>query len=633
MATVEQLIDEKLAQANSFVALAAEAIAEITSKRGVTGYTTLGIDPDDFRAKYVKVAADTTPFPVYHASTLKEPSEPTLVDLSNISQPAIPGAPVVNTQGLFNHNLPSSNIPDFTADDPQLHANEIYNAIAAVMLPVLDEVALPEITPLNMRAVPKVLLPGYTPVDVPEQLATPPDYAAYFKQQYTERLPGILNLANNVIETWVDRYAPEYFNVRTQLSLAVERGLAGEALPMQHEAALYSRHQARIQRDMGRAEQEIINNPAQRGWVVPPGSVASALNSLAIESARTLAGESTNVYIEIRRAAIQAYQFILSMADGQLNSLRGVIMQLFDKGLAVDAQAAQQAKTLADLLALRFEHEKSRAEFSLALMKAAYEKFEAELKIALADLDIFKVELDVLVAQKNVELKLLDAAKIKLEAQRLKVDNYSAIIDAIAKRAVADELLIKQFEIKAKVFDIQIKAVLAAFDAYKAAMDGDKAKLEGELAKVDVYKSQLQGVNLKLEAEKSVLQGQVATNKAKLDQFTAQLSAVETGAKIALERFSAEAEIKKLGLSVYNSNVQANIEVFKGELQKDIAYQHAIVEAFRGNVASLSNFYQLEAEYAKLNQVGSIAIAEGYSNMASAANQSVNGVLSFASAA
>jgi hypothetical protein len=534
---------------------------------------------------------------------------------------------------LFNHALPSNNIPDFTAAEPQLHANEIYNAIAAVMQPILDEIVLPEITPLSLRPVPQVTLPGYTSIALPTELNNAPDYAAYFEQQYTQRLPGIRGLVDDMMDTWIQRYAPEYYNVRTQLSLAVERGLAGEALPLQHEAALYSRHQARIQREMGRAERAIINNPAQRGWTVPPGAVVSAVDALAIESARTLAGESTNVYIEIRRAAIQAYQFVLSMADGQLNSIRSFAMQFADKALQVMREAATQAKTLADLLALEFEHEKSRAEFSLALMKAAYERFEAELKIAMADLEIFQVELKALEAQKNVELKLLDAAKIKLEAQRLKVANYSAIIDAIAKRAVADELLIKQFDIKAKVFDIQVKAVLAAFDAYEAAMSGDKAKLEGELAKVEVYKTQLQGINLKLDAEKSVLGGQVATNKAKLDQFTSQLGAYETSARIALQRFTSEAEIKKLGLSVYNTNVQANVDVFRAELQKDIAYQGAINEAFRGNVASLSNFYQLEAEYAKLNQVGSIAIAEGYSNMASAANQSVNGVLSFASAA
>lgn len=633
MATVSELIDLKIDQANAFVSLAAEAIAEITSRRGVTGYTQLGIDPADFRAKYVKPAADTTPFPVYHEPTAVEPNAPTLVDLSAISQPAIPAAPAVNTQGLFNHQMPSNNIPDFTADDPQLHANEIYNAIAAVMQPVLEEVVLPDIAPLVIRAVPQVILPGYTSMPLPAELNDAPDYATYFRQQYEQRLPGIRGLVDDMMDTWIQKYAPEYVNVRSQLSLAIERGLAGEALPMQHEAALYSRHQARIQREMNRAEQGITNNPAARGWVVPPGSVRSAVDQLEIERARTLAGESTNVYIEIRRAAIQAYQFILSMADGQLNSIRGFAMQFADKALQIMREAANQAKTLADLLALEFEHEKSRAEFSLALMKAAYDKFEAELKIAMADLEIFKVELSALEAQKNVELKLLDAAKIKLDVQRLKVDNYSAIIDAIAKRAVADELLIKEFEVKAKVFDIQIKAVLAAFDAYEAAMNGDKAKLEGELAKVDVYKSQLQGINLKLDAEKSVLDGQVETNKAKLGQFTAQLGAYETSARIALQRFSSEAEIKKLGMSVYNTNVQANVDVFRAELQKDISLQGAITDAFRGNVASLSNFYQLEAEYAKLNQVGSIAIAEGYSNMASAANSSVNGVLSFASAA
>jgi hypothetical protein len=117
---------------------------------------------------------------------------------------------------------------------------------------------------------------------------------------------------------------------------------------------------------------------------------------------------------------------------------------------------------------------------------------------------------------------------------------------------------------------------------------------------------------------------------AKITQYGAQIDAYKTTAEVALQKFTSEAEIKKLGLDVYKTNVEANLEVYKGALQKDIAFIQARIEAFKGNVESLSNFYRLSQGYTELDLKKTESIATGYSNMASAALQSLNSMVSLA---
>lgn len=630
MATLASLIDNNILIAEEFVGLAGSAVADIAVPSSSVGYSVLGIDPDNFNANYIAPDDDTTPFPVYQPPTIGIPVTPSLVALHGINPPLIPTTPTVVTSGLFDTPLPTNPIPQFTEPDVNLHADDIYNAIVAVAQPVLDTVVLPTITPLSIGAVPQVTIPGYESYAILGELQSPSDYASYYQSQYDNASPVMRGLVDDMMDAFIQKYAPDYPTVRTQLSAAIQSGIAGDDLPVAHEAALFSRHQARVNKEAFRAELSIINDPGYRGWIIPPGKQQAAIDSLAVESARNLAGAATDTFIEIRRAAIQSYQFILNMADNQLSGVRGQILQFSGTGLSIIGASTAQAQNLANMLITKFEHEKSRHEFSLAIMKAIDEQFKIKLDAALSVLVAYEAELKALGLRTDIEGKQIDAARIQVDVQRTQVQLYSAIVDAIAKRTVGDELKIKEMALKVSVFDTQIKAVLAAYDAYKAANDGDKSKLEGELSKLEIFKAQLQGVNLHLEAQKSIQQGDIAYNEAQLGQFSTQLGAYETSAKISLQRFTAEAEQKKLGVDVFKIKSDVALSLYEGQLREDIAFNGAITEAFRGNVASLSNYYQLKKGYAELQLNAQNSIANGYTNVASAAIQANSAVLSLA---
>lgn len=630
---VDTLIATAVSRADYFASAADSAVAAIDADKGRIGYSQLFLDPQDFDAAFNAVEPDKTPMPVYEAPPGKLPKTPTILDLHGIDNPALPASPDINTSGLFLQRPPSDVMPDWNEANPVLHVDEIYNELAALAQPLITNVEIPSITPLTLRDAPTLELPTYDAAPVPEAIPAATNYADYMQSKYDAALPEMKAYIDDIVDGWVQKFAPEYYEQRDALNAKIIDGMANQVLPDQFEAAVYSRARARVETEYKAAETAILEQSEKRGFLIPTAATTSALNKARLESAKALAGQSTEVYVERRKMEVQHLQFILGLASSQIQSVRGLAIQYAQTGLTLIQQANAQADAITQKLITLFEHERSRHEFSLAIMKAINEQYEVKLKAALSGLEGYKLELQALELQKNVEFKVLEGAKLQVEVQQLLVSRYSAMVDAIAKRAVVDELKLKEYSIRADVFKANVQARLASFEAYKAALDGDKAKLQGELAKLGVYEAQLKAATIGVEVQSKVLDADVKTNAARIGQYSAQIDAYKVSSQVALQKFTAQAEIKKLGLDVYKTNIEANMEIYKGELQRDISWVQSKIDAFKGNVASLSNYYNLERSYTELELHKTTSIASGYSNLASATLQSLGTVVSQSTAA
>lgn len=632
MTAIDDLIGTARGRAEWAVDEAAVAIRGIGTNFPYINYEVLPLEPSEFDAKYKSPNPDKTAMPVYHDPSTPIPKEPNLVDLSGIAVPGFPDAPTINTNGLFDQQQPDSNIPDWTEANPVLHAEDIYNEMQALAMPILTDVEIPGITPISIHTPPELQLPDYEAYATPEAIPAATNYASYMQAKYDAALPEMKAFVDDVVNGWIAQYAPEYEEQRSKLHQRIMEGLDGGVLPDQFETALYNRAKGRTQKEFDAAAEAVLSDTKKRGFIVPPGSITAGLNKVRIGAASAAANQATDVYIERRKSEVQHLQLILTTAASQVQAVRSLAMQAAQSGLELIARASAQADAICAKMIVLFEHERSRREFSLAIMRELNNQYEVKLKSALSGLEGYKLELQALEARSDVEAKQIDAAKAQLSAQQVMVDRYSAMIDAIAKRAVADELLIKDYSVRADVFKTNVNARLAAFDAYKAAIDGDKAKLSGELAKLDIYNGQLKAVELNLEAQGKVLDADVKTNAAKLGQYNTQLDGYKIASQVALQKFTAQAEIKKLGMEVYNRNVEANLAVYEGELKKDIAWVQSKIEAFRGNIESKNTYYKLQQGYSELELKKTTSIADGYSNMASAALQSLNTTVSQAEA-
>jgi hypothetical protein len=628
MATVDALVNAAVDRADSFALAAADAIASIDARKGSIGYAHIDISNDEISAKFTAVPADTTPMPVYEDTTVAMPSAPALADLHGITPPVLPDAPSINTSGLFTAVMPSAVMPDWNEANPALHVDDIYNDLKNLAAPILQEFDFPTITPLSIRQAPELVLPEYIAADIPDQMPDPSNYAEYMENKYRNALPEMKAFIDDVVEGWVSKFAPEYYEQRDTIHAKIMSGVEGGVLPDQFEEAMYSRARDKVENEYSAAELTILEQQAKRGFVVPPGAVFAGLNRARLQAADSLSNQATDIYIERRKTEVQHLQFVLNMASTQIQGVRSLAIQYASTGLQLIGQSVNYAKDLAGMLAQTFEHVKSKHEFSLALMKALNEQYETRLKVAMAGLEGYKLELEAAKLVKDVEFKQVEVIKAQIETQTVMVNRYSAMVDAIAKRAVVDELKIKEYSVRAQVFETQIRAKVAAFEAYKAAIDGDKAKLQGELAKLEIFNSQLKAADLSVEVQSEILKADIETNRARITQYSTQLDAYKIGSQIALQKFTAGAEIKKLGLEIYKTNVDANIEIYKGQLQADLALIEARISAFKGNIQSLANFYELQQKYTQLDLTKTEAIATGFSSMASSALQSLGTMVS-----
>lgn len=628
MATIDALIDTAVVRADDFSALASDAIDSIDARKGEVGYSQIGITANEIAAKYSPPAQDTTPMPVYEGSNVPMPAAPTLVTVHGITPPVLPTAPTINTSGLFKAAMPSSVMPDWNEANPALHVDEIYNDLANLAAPILRDFDFPTITPLNIRQAPELVLPEYVAAAVPDQMPDPSNYAEYMEGKYKNALPEMKAFIDDIVDGWISKFAPEYAEQRDTIHAKIMAGVEGGVLPDKFEDAMYSRARDKVETEYRAAEDTILEQESKRNFVIAPGALFSALNKARIAAADSLANQATDVYLERRRTEVQHLQFVLNLASSQVQGVRNLAVQYAQTGLQMIGESIQYSKELAGMLAQTFEHVKSKHEFSLALMKALNETYEVRLKAALSALEGYKLELEAAKMVKDVEFQQVEVIKAQIETQSIQVQRYSAMVDAIAKRAVVDELKIKEYTVRAQVFETQIRARVAAFEAYKAAIDGDKAKLQGELAKLDIFNAQLKSAEIKVDVQSKIVEADIETNRARMAQYSTQLSAVEIGSRIALQKFSAGAEIKKLGLDVYKTNVEANIEAYRGQLQADLGLLEARISAFKGNIESLSNYYRLQQGYTELDLHKTSAIASGYSNMASATLQSLGTMLS-----
>ena len=632
MAIAESVIDAAVSRAEAFSALAGEATAAIgqAGRNIFIGPPYLNLSKTSFDAELERPTRDATPMPVYEAPTVSLPSNPTLVDLYGITMPDIDAPPTINTTGLFGQVMPSSVMPDWNESAPDLHTDEIYNELAALAAPVLADVELPSITPLNIGVAPELQLPAYELPATPEAIGATSDYAGYLESKYNAALPEMQAFIDDKVAAWIAKYAPELEEQRIQLQAAVMRGLESGVLPDQFESAMYSRAQGRAAQEFADVENAIIADGERLGFIFAPGKVVGAIQDAKLAGAKALSAQATDIYIERRKSEVQHLQFVLGLVAQQVNTVRANAIQLAANVLDVMRQANVHADTIAAKLLARFEHERSRHEFSLEIMKVLNSQYEVRLKAAMAGLEGYKLELEALGMRSDVEMKQIEAARLKVQTQQLLVARYSEMVDAIAKRAVVDELKIKEYGIRADVFKTDIQARLAAFEAYKAAIDGDKAKLQGELAKLEAYNSQLKAKEIFVDVQTKILDGDVKTNTAKLGIFTGQLDAYKTASQVALQKFMAQSEIKKMGLDIYKTDLQANLAVYEGELKLDTAWAQTQIEAFKANTQAWASAMQLEEKYTELNIQKAIAIASGYSNIASASAQAATGTATVA---
>ncbi|MDD4995816.1 MAG: hypothetical protein PHW53_05140 [Patescibacteria group bacterium] len=626
----EVIISAALARADEFSGAASAALGQINTSTGIQGaINSPNVNP--VIQPYSPPSRDSTPTPVYEPPITALPVAPELADVATIAKPVFPGAPTLATSGLFTQVAPSANIPSWNEAEPDLRVDALVAEMDSLLLPVLRQFDFPDITPLAIADAPTLTLPGYDAPVAPDAIRDPNNYAAEMEARYNAALPEIQAFIDDKVSTWIATYAPEYQSHLSQLAAKITSGMDATVLPDQIEAAMYTRARGRIEQEFHAAEQGLLETYSKRGFYEPPGALLAGLRAGRMKGAEALANTSTDIYIERRKTEVQHLQFIMNLASSQIQSVRSLAVQYAGIIGNSVSQAISYSNQVGEMSIKVYEHLASKANLAIAVMNALGNQYEIRLKAALSALDGYKLQLEAEKAKKDVEIAQLSVIEAQIKTQELEISRYSAVIEAIGRKANVEELKLKGYTTRADVFKTQIQSQVAGFDVYKAALAGDQSKLDGELSKLKIYESQLKAIELELEANIKSTESTIATNDAKIKVFENHADVYKLDLESALKRFAALVEVKKLGQAIYGTEVDAAVRVFEGHLQVPKILADAVLREYEGRVRAAESATRVTVERAKIAQTGSIAIADGFCSIAAASIGSTNSVVSAAS--
>jgi len=614
------LILENVARANDYLGKADSAISEIRS----THFTQYGfLTPPDINFSYPNYTApakDNTPVPVYEPPTTRLPTLPALADVATIPKPTFPDAPVLNISGLFNEVKPSTNIPDWNNAEPDMRIDALVAEMDALVMPVLSTIDFPVIEPLHIGPAPGLTIPAYTAPLPPDTLREPVNYQALVESKYQTLLPEMQGYIDDKVDSWLSTYAPEYNNLRNLLADKIIGSLNGDQiLPDHFEAALYTRARGRVEQEFAAIEEGLADTYSKRGFIAPPGALTAGLHAGRLKGADALANQSTDIYIERRKQEIQHLQFIMTMADSQVMGLRSLAMQYAGVLLNTVQQALAFSTQLGEMAIKLYDHLMARAQFILAVMAELRAQYETNLKSALSALEGYRLQLEAEKAKKDVELAVVTILEAEVRTQELLVSRYSAMIDAISRKATVEELKLKGYEIRSEVFRTQIQAQVAGFDIYKASLSGDQSKMEGELSKLKIYESQLGAITKEMEANIKSTESTIATNDAKIKVFQANGDVYKLDSQAAIQKFSALAEVKKMAQSLYSTELQGSVQIYQSLIEQPKLILDAVMREYEGRIRSFETTGRLNTEELRRVQSASEALAAGYSGIAQSA--------------
>lgn len=573
---------------------------------------------------YVAPAQDAVAMPVYEPPIAELPASPVLTDIGAITMPAERTEPTLDTSGLFAQIAPSNNLPDFNEAEPDLSIDELVDEMTALVTPTISDYVFPEISSFSLGAAPTLSLPNYDAAATPDTLRDPVDYSVSLDDAYHQMAPEMQAWVDDKAAQWVATYAPEYTPWVTDLQAKVTDGMAGQVLPDQYETAMFTRAQGRIEREFAAAENNLLTTFSKAGFMEPPGAVVSGILNTRWQGAGRLADQSTDIYIERRKTEVQHLQFIMNLASSQIQNVRNTVVSYIQTVGQNMQLALSYANSIADKLEKVFDHLIARAGLQVQVMNAVNAQYEVKLKAALAGLEGYKVSLEAEKMKTDIEVAKINAIVAQINAEELNIRRYSAIIDAISKKASIEELKLKGYEIRADIFKNQTAARIAGFEMYNASIRGDLGKLEGELSKVKVFEQQIDMDKMRLEAQIQQINATKASNEVKTQIFDSGAQVYKLGIDAAVQKFSASADVKKLAQTIYGQELVNSIEKYKVGLELPKVMMEAVLKQYELQIQAAIQSARIEIDKLQIAERASEASVGAYQSMASSALGSLN---------
>lgn len=407
---------------------------------------------------------------------------------------------------------------------------------------------------------PNISIPSFTAVAPVDNLVAPSNTFNYIEEAYQSDLLDAV-----------------------KAKLAADLAAGGTGLGATAEAAIWNRALDRQAELDEKLFNETLEFWASRGWNLPVGAMSAKLAEAHNESRRST--EKLNYDIAQEQARL-AYQNVKDTIQAII-TLEQSLIQHSD---TVANRGLDAAKATIDAAVNVFNAQVSRLQIAWEGYKAAATVYEVMTRTQSLLVELYTAQLNAVKLESDIELSKLEVYKGQLSAIGMRIEIYKGELQGAGMALDAEKTKLAIFQMRIEIFTAAINANTAKYNQYQAEMQGEQIKAQ-------VYAEQLKGYLAELEAAKLKLE--VYVKEAEMDGLYNEQLVKKYSAEIA----GYEAELK--GQVAYIENAakiySADASMYEADARKAAADAESNIKANAANLEALQGKLQLELKQAEIN--------------------------------
>jgi hypothetical protein len=313
------------------------------------------------------------------------------------------------------------------------------------------------------------------------------------------------------------------------------RLMDGEAMPPEVEATLWSRAIDRDDQASLQALQQVAEDFASRGFGMEPNGLLAKRRLEVIQNNRNKRGDLTrDIYIENQKVVVENVRFAVTQGI----ALEGTLIQMY---LQIEQRKFDLAVKLKDVAIAIFQARVTEYNAVVAAFNARISAYQAFIDSKKAQADIFRSQVEAAKVLGDINEQRVRAYEARLRAEGVRADVFRAQVEGFRARIDAERS-------KIEAFKAEVDAYRAQVEAYKTEWDAERTRIEAEARKGELYKTMVDAYSTRVEVWKTKAGANVENHRenllgaqALLQQHDAQIRTV--AARLEAQRVMIQAEV------------------------------------------------------------------------------------------
>jgi len=218
------------------------------------------------------------------------------------------------------------------------------------------------------------------------------DLGQSFSNEYDSTLSSLKTLMDDRLSSFLATYYPDYTNKLTTITDWIENAITngGTGLPVSVEAAIYDRARTRIDQTKIKAEKEVLNVWAQRGFALPGGEAAALVKEVQQDSKHAENNLARDIAIEQANREIENVRFAISAGASLQTNILNTATSYMNAIISVASQATTKANSLVNSIQSLYQltSQYVNASVNAENLILRYEQADINRSLTLNQLDI-----------------------------------------------------------------------------------------------------------------------------------------------------------------------------------------------------------------------------------------------------